>query len=921
MAIGSRQLVGREEELASLLRVLDAPDGLPAAAIVAGEAGIGKTALWITAVDAGQALGYTVLSSRPAEAEARFSFSGLADLVGGVAGRVLPELPTPQRRALETALALSDAEEPVEERLVAFALLTALRRLAEENRVLLAVDDVQWLDAPSVALLGYVLSRFESEPVAALFTARGEVPDWLRREAAEDRLLVLEPGPLSVGAVHELLRTRLGAALPRPVLLRIWKTSGGNPFFALELGRALERRGRALSPGEELPLPPSLGELVQERLEGVGKGALEVARVVAALAEPTVRLVELATDARVSGLEQALADSLLELDGERLRFTHPFLASAVSSGATPAERRALHRRLARIVPEPEARARHLALAAAGADDEAASALEDAAQHARARGAPAAAAELAEQALRLTPAVGSADRHRRMLAAADRHFDAGDIGRALTLLEEAEPKAPRGPTRAAVLLRLARLRAEVGGPDDATALLHEALEEASGDDELVAWILLELGEFARRSEGAEKALRYVEAAVDAAARVADDELNCRVLGTYALVHFNAGRGIAEEAMERALVLEAALAEGSAGMAATPFLVHVLVWSGQLARARETIERWLTWASARDHMDVSDAHWYLALLEWRVGNWDAATHAASAAVALGEQFGREMTTIGSWPSAVVAAHRGDVDRARELVRRGLAAPGVPPVAQAGFEWVLGFLDLSVGDYRGALEHLDRQSHPASLNEPVMQRWLPDLLDALLAAGELERAEGALVPWEERARALDRPWALAIAARTRALLYAARRDLESAFACFDESLAEHARAQDPFQHARTLLALGATQRRAKQRGAARATLEQALAVFARLPAPLWAEKARAELARIGGRAPSQGLTEAERRIARLVAEGRTNREVASALFLTERSVETVLSRVYGKLGVRSRTELAGRFAREVEDPAANS
>ena len=164
----------------------------------------------------------------------------------------------------------------------------------------------------------------------------------------------------------------------------------------------------------------------------------------------------------------------------------------------------------------------------------------------------------------------------------------------------------------------------------------------------------------------------------------------------------------------------------------------------------------------------------------------------------------------------------------------------------------------------------------------------------------------------RRLDRAWALAILARGRGLLLAARGDLEGAFASFERALAEHARSTDPFHHARTLLALGRTQRRAKKRGAARATLEDALARFEQLGAPLWAEQTRAELARIGGRAPSNGeLTEAERRIAALVAEGRTNREVAAALFLTVHSVETALTRVYRKLGVRSRAELAHRLA----------
>jgi DNA-binding CsgD family transcriptional regulator len=195
-----------------------------------------------------------------------------------------------------------------------------------------------------------------------------------------------------------------------------------------------------------------------------------------------------------------------------------------------------------------------------------------------------------------------------------------------------------------------------------------------------------------------------------------------------------------------------------------------------------------------------------------------------------------------------------------------------------------------------------------DPAERLELGDLLEALIAVGDLGEAEEILATWQERADALDRAWALAILARSRGLLLAARGDFEGAFPSFERALAEHARSTDPFQRARTLLALGKTQRRAKRRAAARTTLEEALAAFERLGAPLWADQARAELARIGGRAPARGdLTEAERRIAELVAEGRTNREVAAALFLTDHSVETALTRVYRKLGVRSRSELA--------------
>ena len=196
--------------------------------------------------------------------------------------------------------------------------------------------------------------------------------------------------------------------------------------------------------------------------------------------------------------------------------------------------------------------------------------------------------------------------------------------------------------------------------------------------------------------------------------------------------------------------------------------------------------------------------------------------------------------------------------------------------------------------------------------MRLELGDLLEALIAVGELNEADEILATWQERASSLERAWALAILARSRGLLQATQGDFQGAFASFERALAEHARSTDPFHHARTLLALGRTQRRAKQRGAARATLDDALARFDTLGAPLWAEQTRDELARIGGRAPSRGeLTEAELRISALVAAGQTNREVAAALFLTEHSVETALTRVYRKLGVRSRAELAHLLA----------
>jgi DNA-binding CsgD family transcriptional regulator len=928
VAIGVQRLVGREEEFAALLGLLEAPDKLPAVVAVAGEAGIGKTSVWLAAVEAAEERGYLVLSCRPAEAEAGFSFVGLADLIGGVVPDVLPQLPRPQRRALEAALALADSDDArTDERVIALAFLSTLRILAEGKRLVLAVDDVQWLDAPSLAMLRFALTRLEDETVATFLAVRDKVPRWLRRGVSEQRLVTIELGPLSVGALHELLRTRIETVLPRPMLLRIWKTSGGNPFFALELARALERRGGSVDPGEELPVPASLDELVHERLEGLGAAALEVARIVAALAEPRLDLVETAAGRRAQvGLADALGARILEIDGERLRFTHPLLRSAVSSRATPAQRRSLHAQLAEVAPGTEERARHLALATVRPSRKIGSVLEDAARVAHARGASAAAAELADHALRLTPAADVGASRRRVLLAADRHHESGDNGRAIALLEQARAATPRGVDHAAVLVHFASVQAEGVGPREAISIYEEALGEAEGDDALEATIHLKLADLMRYTESADRGLAHAELAVHAASRVGDARLRCLALAEFGALHFNTGRGIPREEMEQALALERSLPEWPLADAAMWIFGHQLVWSGELERARRLLHEWLEAVKTRDDPEQASPLWYLSILEWRAGNWDLAARCAAESLALREQVGRD-SPPARWPNGIIAAHRGEVEAARAHAERALAGAEAADnrVAQSGQHWVLGFLELSLGDAAAALEHLKpaHEIRDAFLLEPGMRVELADTLEALITVGEFDETERMLLRWEERASALDRAWALAILARCRALLLAARGDLAGALAGFDRALAEHARSVDPFQRARTLLALGVTQRRAKQRGAARARLEQALAIFERLGAPLWADKARIELARIGGRAPSRGeLTEGERRIASLVAEGRTNREVAAALFLTEHTVETVLSRAYKKLGVRSRTELAHRLARETrEAPPANS
>jgi DNA-binding CsgD family transcriptional regulator len=926
LAVGFRELVGREEELALLLALLDARDELPAVAVVTGEAGIGKTTLSLAAVEAAQERGYLVLSCRPAEAEAAFSFVGLADLIGGVLSHVLPELPRPQRRALEAALALSESEgPPAEEAVVAFAFLSSLRQLAVDNRVLLAIDDVQWLDAPSLAMLRFALARLETEPVAAILTARDQVPPWLPRAVPEERLRTLGLGSLSVGALHELLRTRVGVALPRPTLLRIWEASGGNPFFALELASALRRRGGRVGPGEELPIPSNLEELVRERVDRMEAPGLEVARVVAALADPTVRLVEAGAGRRAeTGIRDAIEARILEVDGERLRFTHPLLRSAVWSRATPAQRRSLHARLAQVAPSTEERARHLALAAVRPSREVAAVVEEAAQQAHARGAGPAAAELAELAIRLTPPGDVEDMRRRVLDFAERLREAGDGSRAIALLEQTLAAARPGPERAAVLAALAYTVAEFDDPRKGVGLYRDALAEAEANPAIEAEIHLNLADLVRVTEDRNQSLAHAKLAVEAASRAGDAALRCQALATFGFIHFWNGRGIPRDLMEEALALERSLpvGRGSALSGGGPTLVHTyqLVWSDELDRARRLLEEWREALNGRDEPDEAGALWQLSILEWRAGNWEQSARHVADCLALCAQFGREGgLPMLELPASLIAAHRGQIEDARNRSERAVPlaeADGIR-LGESGHRWVLGFIDLSLGDAAKALGQLERAwkiRDRVGLLEPGHRFELGDTLEALIAVGELDEAERRLIPWEQRSRALDRSSAIAVMARCRALLLAARGDLAGAQEAFEHALAEHARIQNPFQQARTLLAQGTTQRRAKQRGAARRTLEEALSIFERLGAPLWSEQARSELARIGGRTPAgDELTEAERRIAALVAEGRTNREVAATLFVTEHTVEGALTRAYRKLGVRSRTELAHRLGRD--------
>ncbi|HXF36102.1 MAG TPA: AAA family ATPase, partial [Actinomycetota bacterium] len=481
-------LIGRDGERAEIARFLDRVGDLPAALVLRGEMGAGKTTLLDDVVQQALARSYRVLRAAPAEPERDLSFGVLRDLFDQAFELVADRLPAPQRTALAVALL---REEPGEgyhgAAAVAASTLSALRALSMLGPVLLVIDDAQWMDRATADVLGFALRRLRAEPVGLALVQRlsGDepLPSPLDGWPAE-RTVLLSIGPLSMGAVHVLLLEHLGISLPRPLLRRVHSTSGGNPFFALEIGRVLASGAPPLD--EPLPMPVTLRGLLRQRLSALPTAVREVLAVASAMTRPTVAAIEeLVGGSAAELLEEAADAGILAVDDERVRFTHPLLAAQAYAEIPPAARRRLHRRLVATATDPVDRARHLALAVSGPDPEVAAALEHAASAAARRGVPRMAGDLAERAADLTPRGGDAEAGRRRLQAARFHFLAGDTERARDILTALVEGSPPGGVRSEALATLGRIHLFTDDLDRAAALLAEAVAGAGGSDRLRA----------------------------------------------------------------------------------------------------------------------------------------------------------------------------------------------------------------------------------------------------------------------------------------------------------------------------------------------------------------------------------------------------------------------------------------------------
>jgi DNA-binding CsgD family transcriptional regulator len=511
------------------------------------------------------------------------------------------------------------------------------------------------------------------------------------------------------------------------------------------------------------------------------------------------------------------------------------------------------------------------------------------------------------------------REERTLRAAQYHFEAGESRPARELLERLIGSAPPGRLRARALARLARMSNYIASPGLAAERFRRALAEVEGDlalraeiEEGLAWSLVLLREELDAAEA------HAQAAVELAEQVQDASLACEALTVTAVARFYLGRGEPETLMRPALALEQATANLPVSRQPRWAFGALLMLADELGAARHNLE--LAWRRAEQRGEDAFLPLVLSRLsycEWLAGDCERARELALEgyeAALRTEQPSQRAIVLAA--RAVVDAHLGHVEDARAAAGECLGlADQASAVGLTAANGALGVLELSLGQAEQACRHLEPMFAgvlPGGVGEPDELRFGPYAVEALISLGRAEEAAAGITRLQRLARAPRSPSLGAALERCRGLRAIADGATAAAISRLGRALAIHDRVPVPFDRARTLLALGSAQRRAKQRHAARESLEQALESFDQLGARLWSEKTRGELARIGGRAPApNALSATEQRVAVLVAAGHTNPEVAAELFVTVHAVEKALTRIYAKLEVRSRTELAHRLA----------
>jgi DNA-binding CsgD family transcriptional regulator/tetratricopeptide (TPR) repeat protein len=899
------EIVGRRAELEALRAFTAGVSEGEVAFVVRGPAGIGKTTVWQAGIALAEAAGLRVLSARPSDVEARLSFAGLADLLAPVDEAYFARLPPPQRHALSVALLREEpgrgAGRRLDPRTVATATCSLLRDLALDRPTIVAIDDAQSLDAASDGVLRFAVRRLQDVPIGLLVAIRSEnaLPESIESAVPPERRVEATLAPLSVAALHDVVRAKLAQPVPRPALVRVAQLSGGNPLYALEIVRELVRAG-AITATDRLPIPPRMQELVRRRVTRLPRSTREALLLAASLAAPTTAIVD------DCALAPAEAAALVEVVDGRISFTHPLVAAAVYESASRAERRAAHRLLANRLQEGEERARHLALASDGPDESTARSLDAAAAQVAARGVSAAAADLARLALVLTPARGTDVWVERSLALAHYLTNSGGTAEALEVLQDCDAGAVRGDLRAKLLTDLGMTLWFEREFDRGYQCVVEALDHARDPDvaarthRAAAWLSQDLDP--------KRAVAHDEAAM----ALLDPE---RSPGSYswALLHaaylrLLAGEGADDDAYRRGKTLQERNDDWND---MSPVLGIWAVFKDDFGAAREIYEAGLAQSRANGDETVTQGTLVrLTEIACWTGDWTSADAWAAEGIDVADRIGSP-AFLGSalFARGYVDAHLGRAEEAQTTGERILEIFSSRDGQIALGHWVLGFLSLSLGDAPAADAQLTRAAEIVETlghREPARFRFHPDHIEAVIQLGDLDRARTLLAAFEARAVTFPRPWILATSARCGSLLLAADGQLDDALDASRLALDHHTRLDMPFELARTLLTRAQILRRLKQKRNARMVLEEAHGIFVRLGAELWAGRAEEELRRVVARRAPADLSATERQVARLAAAGLTNKGIATEVFMTSKSVEANLTRVYRKLGIHSRAQL---------------
>jgi DNA-binding CsgD family transcriptional regulator len=908
-AVTRPEIRGREDELAAVARFLDAIPQGAAGFVIEGEAGIGKTTLWRAARDDAGARGFLVLSCAGVEAEVSLPFVGLADLLEPVLEETLPSLPAIQREALEAALVRAEPSSDGGGEAAVFAAALSVLRAARRPLVL-AIDDLQWLDRHTARAVAFAFRRLDS-PVAVLASHRVGEPSSapeLERVLAEREVDRLPIGPLSIFALDAMLREQLGFELERARLRELHRVTGGNPLYAREIARESLRTG-----ARQLAVPRPLSELLRQRVRAASPPARRLLLLTAELGDPRLDLLA-QLDVPDDAFGELAARDLAVSSSGRLRLTHPLLAAAAREETLANQLVELHRFLAeRLLEDDVERALHLALATHEPDERIAGRLEDAASSADARGAQETALALVDDAIRLTPDEGEA-LWRRMLQRASHLGRIGDATGERRQLEDLLKRVPPGRLRARALCELAIVD-EFGGLEHARAALDEPgidLRRRSQAQLLCGWHLSLAADLA----GALAAFR--EAASTAAA-ARDGRRQAIAACSIAFTNYLLGQPFDDEAFDTSVFSydrePDARERRNYSWEPRSLRGRLRVIEGEYDGARDDLEKILTrHKELGDEVGIVNAQCGLARLEIAAGNLSVAAAHAERALDIAQHITAGSTAPDFWgTAAVVHAWNGREQAAREAAERALAVPTVIPEIERRARSAVGLLELSLGnaveahaEFRRAVEAVraTRFRHPGFF-------WFwHDVFEACVSADQLSEAEQLSVWLDELVGDIDHAPARASAEIGHALIAAAQGDIHAAIEASDAALAQHERFDRPLHYARTLLLRGSILRRAKQRRAARDSLASAAEIFDRSGARLWAVRARRELERTGRHhVQSWELTPTEAQVARLAAAGAKNREIAEQLFVSVKTVEANLSRVYAKLGIRSRTELAGK------------